>query len=173
MSKRPDLPLPANVDAEIVILGAILLDSSYYRKVVGKLDIADFSLDSHRIIFNAMRERVEEGSAIDLVLLVEKLRAMKILEKISNTPVAYLASLTEGLPRYPSLKDYLRIVREKRILRSIISLCSEVSSEAWEQQTPSSEILDRLQLGLEGLTSGKCDIAPRDAELGGVTVGRS
>ena len=144
-ARRPDLPLPANVDAERVILGAILFDSSYYRKVVGKLDSADFSLDSHWIIFNAMRELDEEGSAIQIVLLVERLRATKKLEKIGETPVAYIASLTEGLPRYPSLKDYLRIVREKRILRSIISLCSEVSAMAWEQQESSADIMERIK----------------------------
>ncbi len=144
-ARRPDLPLPANVHAERVILGAILFDSSYYRKVVGKLDSADFSLDSHRIIFNAMRELDEEGSAIQIVLLVERLRATKKLEKIGETPVAYIASLTEGLPRYPSLKDYLRIVREKRILRSIISLCSEVSAMAWEQQESSADIMERIK----------------------------
>lgn len=140
-----DLPLPANVDAERVILGAILFDSGYYRKVVGKLDPADFSLDSHRIIFNAMQELDEEGSAIQIVLLVERLRETKMLEQISTTPVAYLASLTEGLPRHPSLKDYLRIVREKRILRSIISLCSEVSAMAWEQQKSSADIMQRIK----------------------------
>lgn len=144
-SNRPYLPLPANVDAERVILGAILFDSAYYRKVVGKLDPADFSLDSHRIIFNAMQELAEEESAIDIVLLVERLRATKMLEKIGGTPVAYMASLTEGLPRYPSLKDYLRIVREKRILRSIISLCSEVSAMAWEQQERSEDIIQRIK----------------------------
>lgn len=173
MNKRPDLPLPANVDAERAILGAILFDSSYYRKVVGKLDAADFSLDSHRIIFNAMQELDEAGSAIDIVTLVEQLKVTKVLDRIGETPVAYIASLTEGLPWRPSIRDYLRIVREKRILRSIISLCSSVSSSAWEQQTTSSEILDRLQSGMEGLTGGKCDITPRNAELGGVTVGSS
>lgn len=172
MSKRPDLPLPANVDAERVILGAILFDSSYYRKVVGKLDTADFSLDSHRIIFNAMQELDEAGSAIDIVTLVEQLKVTKELDRIGENPVAYISSLTEGLPWRPSIKDYLRIVREKRILRSIISLCSEVSSAAWEQQTPSSEIIEQLHEGLEGLKNGKCNIT-RDAELGGVTVGSS
>ena len=142
---RPDRPLPANVDAERVILGAILFDSSYYRKVVGKLDPSDFFLDSHRIIFNAMQELDEEGSAIQIVLLVERLKATKMLDKIGTSPVTYLASLTEGLPRYPSLKDYLRIVREKRILRSIISLCSEVSAMAWEQQESSTDIMERIK----------------------------
>ena len=152
--RQEDKPLPANVDAEKVILGAILMDSAYYRKVVGKLDPQDFSLDSHRIIFNAMQELDEDGSAIQIVLLVERLRATKMLEKISTTPVAYLASLTEGLPWHPAVKDYLRILREKRILRAIIQLCSDASSAAWEQQEDSADILERIQTGLEGLRNG-------------------
>ena len=152
--RQEDKPLPANVDAEKVILGAILMDSAYYRKVVGKLEPQDFSLDSHRIIFNAMRELDEDGSAIQIVLLVERLRATKMLQKISTSPVAYLASLTEGLPWHPAIKDYLRIVREKRKLRAIIQLCSDASSAAWEQQEDSADILERIQTGLEGLRNG-------------------
>ena len=170
--KRPeDKPLPANVDAEKVILGAILMDSAYYRKVVGKLEPQDFSLDSHRIIFNAMQELDENGSGIDLVLLVEHLTATKILSKIGNLPVAYLASLTEGLPWHPSIKDYLRIVREKRKLRAIIQLCSDASSAAWEQQELAAEIAERLYMGLEELGYGeKCNITPNgNTELGSFT----
>jgi len=168
--RQEDYPLPANVDAEKVILGAILLDSAYYRKVVGKLEPQDFSLDSHRIIFNAMQELDKEGSAIQLVLLVERLRATQMLANISTTPVAYLASLTEGLPWHPSLKDYLRIVREKRKLRTLIQLCSDASSAAWSQTEPAADIAERLSLLLEGLQYGKqkCDITPNgNAELGG------
>ena len=103
-----DTGLPANVDAERTILGAILLDNAAHAEAAEKLSEDDFSLDSHRRIFLRMTELMNSQRAVDIVTLANELARFKEIESIGG--VAYLASLTEGLPRRPVIEEYIRIV---------------------------------------------------------------
>ena len=94
-----DQGLPASVDAEKTILGAILLDNAAHSEAAEKLEADDFSLDSHRRIFLRMSELMNEQRAVDIVTLSHELGRYKEVEAVGG--VAYLASLTEGLPRRP------------------------------------------------------------------------
>ena len=84
--------LPANTDAEIVILGAVLLDNAAFYEAAGKLTADDFSLDSHRRIFLRMSELLSNDRAVDIVTLSEELNRHKEIVAVGG--VAYLASLT-------------------------------------------------------------------------------
>ena len=94
-----DVGMPANVDAERTILGAILLDNAAFTEAGKSLESEDFSLDSHRRIFLRMAELMDSQHAVDIVTLSHCLAQHKEVESIGG--VAYLASLTEGLPRRP------------------------------------------------------------------------
>ena len=101
MATTPDFTLerglPANLDAERSILGAILLDNLAFNEAAEKIRAEDFSLDSHRRIYTRMAELIDAGRAVDIVTLSDELARRKEVEAIGG--VAYLASLTEGLPR--------------------------------------------------------------------------
>ena len=99
--------LPANVTAEMAILGAILLNNGHYQEAAGRIEAADFSLDAHRRVFRRMGELMTEGKRVDIVTLAEQLQRNKDLSVIGG--VAWLASLTEGLPRRLSIEDYVRL----------------------------------------------------------------
>jgi replicative DNA helicase len=86
--------MPANVDAEKTILGAILLDKPAHSEAAEKLESDDFSLDSHRRIFLRMSELMNVQRAVDIVTLANELARYKEVESVGG--VAYLASLTEG-----------------------------------------------------------------------------
>src|ERR1700761_9045835 len=94
-----DAGLPANIDAEKTILGAILLDNAAHSEASERLEADDFSLDSHRRIFLRMTELMNEHRAVDIVTLANELSRYKEIEAVGG--VAYLASLTEGLPMRP------------------------------------------------------------------------
>jgi len=64
-----DSGLPASVDAEKTILGAILLDNAAHAEAAEKLDFEDFSLDSHRRIFHCMTRLMDDQHAVDIVTL--------------------------------------------------------------------------------------------------------
>jgi len=110
--------LPANLDAERFVLGAILMDDSLYIQVAGTLEADDFSLEKHRRIFLRMGELFERGERIDRVTVANELLKQNQLESVDG--LAYLVSLDEGLPALSNLESYVGIVKDKATLRRII-----------------------------------------------------
>jgi hypothetical protein len=122
--KAPRPPL-ASEEAERAILGAILLDNAAHAEAVELGLTADaFSLDSHRRIFLRMTVMLKSGQAVDLVTLREELDRRGETKKIGG--VAYLASLTEGLPRNLRVDEYAQIVQRYRRTRSTLSLAESI-----------------------------------------------
>ncbi len=153
--------LPASLDAERSILGAILLENSHYNEAAEKISSDDFALDSHRRIYQRMAELIDNGRAVDIVTLAEELSRRKEVEAVGG--VAYLASLTEGLPRRISIEDYVRIVKDKSMLRQLINVASSAMTEASDQTDPALDVLNRAESALlevtdRGITSGFEDI---------------
>ena len=161
MATVPDLTLdaglPANVDAEKTILGAILLDNAAHAEAAEHITPDDFSLDSHRRIFLRMGELIDSSRAVDIVTLSNELSRYKEVEAVGG--VAYLASLTEGLPRRPVIEDYIRIVKDKSLLRRLMGICSAAIAKAADQSQDAIGVLDEtesqlLEVSEHGLTPG-------------------
>ena len=145
----PPETLPASTHAERTILGAILLDNAAHTEAVETLTEDDFSLESHRRIFLRMTELMNENHAVDIVTLSEKLAFYKERDSIGG--VAYLASLTEGLPRCPRIKEYIAIIKEKAKLRLIMLVCFAAIAQAADQSTTASDIVEQLGIGVRGI----------------------
>jgi replicative DNA helicase len=145
MATIPDLTLehgmPANVEAEKTILGAILLDNMAHSEAAEKLESEDFSLDSHRRIFLRMSQLMDSQRAVDIITLAHELSQNKEVEAVGG--VAYLASLTEGLPRRPVIEEYIRIVKEKSLLRKLMGICSMAIAQAADQSESALDVLGR------------------------------
>ncbi len=163
-----DAGLPANIDAEKTILGAILLDNASHAEVAEVLKSDDFSLDSHRRIYLRMSELIDTGRAVDIVTLSNEMSRFKEIEAVGG--VAYLASLTEGLPRRPVIEDYIRIVKDKSLLRRLMGICSAAIARAADQSEDALGVLDStesqlLEVSESGLTQGlqPLDIIVRDS----------
>jgi replicative DNA helicase len=142
-----DVDLPANVSAEKTILGAILLDNGEYFDVAVKIEAGDFFLDSHRRIFARMGELVAEHHAIDIITLSERLAMHHEVGSVGG--VAYVAELTEGLPRRPVIDEYVQIVKDKAISRRLITVAATAISRAADQSEPSTEIINSVIEDLE------------------------
>jgi len=110
--------LPCNLDAERFVLGSILMDDSQFVQVAGAIEAGDFSLEKHRRIFQRMGELSERAERIDRVTLANELLRYNELESCDG--LSYLVSLDDGLPRIFNLDSYIRIVKDKSILRRII-----------------------------------------------------
>jgi replicative DNA helicase len=161
MATIPDFTLeaglPANIDAEKTILGAILLDNAAHAETAERLEADDFSLDSHRRIFQRMTDLRDSQRAIDIVTLAEELARYKEVESVGG--VAYLASLTEGLPRRPVIEEYIRIVKDKSLLRRLMGICSAAIARAADQSETALEVLGDaeaklLEVSEKGITRG-------------------
>ena len=130
--------LPASIDAERTLLGACLLDNAAWPEIAIRLRPADFSLDSHRRIGSAMKRLADANSAIDIVTLANELSRTHEVEAVGG--VAYVAALTEGLPRRPVIDEYIRIVKDKSMLRSLIFLSSDAIQRAQDQSETALEV---------------------------------
>jgi replicative DNA helicase len=152
-----DAGLPANIDAEKTILGAILLDNSFHSEAAERLEADDFSLDSHKRIFLRMSDLMNEQRAVDIVTLSNELSRAKEIEAVGG--VAYLASLTEGLPLRPVIEDYVRIVKDKSLLRKLMLICSAAIARAADQSETALEVIGAAETALlevseKGVTGG-------------------
>jgi replicative DNA helicase len=138
-----DRGMPASVEAERAILGAILLDNSSYPQAAEHLHAEDFSLDSHRRIYLRMMELAETGRAVDYVTLTEQLGQHKEIESVGG--VAYVTSLTDGLPRVKNIEQYVKIVKDKALLRGLIHAATSAIQQAYEQEAPAEEIINSAE----------------------------
>jgi replicative DNA helicase len=139
--------LPANAEAEKAVLGAMMLDNTVN---LAEVDADNFSLDSHRRIWLAMGALMEAGKPVDFITLQEQMGDG--VKEIGG--VAYLASLTEGLPRLPRVSEYIAIVQEKAKLRRIMQACTEAIKACQEQRQSASEIVGQLGVALKGIKRG-------------------
>jgi replicative DNA helicase len=138
--------LPANVEAERSILGAIMLDNLAYNEAAEHLKPEDFSLDSHRRIFTRMVDLAESSRPIDMITLVEELDRRKELEAIGD--VGYVSGLVDGVPDRPSIEHYIKIVRDKALLRGLIHAANAAISRASDQSDPAEEILNDAEAAI-------------------------
>lgn len=142
--------LPANVEAERSILGAILLDNLSYHQAAEHLRPEDFSLDSHRRIYSRMIDLAESSRPIDIITLIEELERNKELQAIGDT--AYVSSLLDGVPDRPSIEHYVKIVRDKALLRGLIHAANAAIARATEQSESAEDILNDAEATIFGLS---------------------
>jgi replicative DNA helicase len=138
--------LPANVEAERSILGAILLDNFAYNQAAEHLRSEDFSLDSHRRIYSRMVDLQESSRPIDMITLIDELDRNKDLQAIGD--VAYVSSLVDGVPDRPSIEHYVKIVRDKALMRGLISAANTAIARAADQSDAAEDVLSDAEAAI-------------------------
>jgi replicative DNA helicase len=121
-----------------------------YNEAAERITTSDFALDAHRRIYMRMAELIDSGRAVDIITLRDILSRNKETEAVGG--VAYLASLTENLPRRVSIEEYVRIVKEKSLLRSLIEVCSEAITRAADQSEDALDVLNGAESKLLEVT---------------------
>src|ERR1700712_2069957 len=153
---------PASVHAEMTILGAMLVEPVAIIDATMLLKTDDFALDSHRKIYAAMLQLVEQGHGVDIVTVTDYLSKKKELDSVGGLP--YLASLSEGLPRKLSIESYVRIVRDKSLMRQLLTVCDMGMIEASDQSREALDVLNQVtsrltEISEHAVTGGFSDIA--------------
>lgn len=165
-----DAELPANIDAEKTILGAILLDNEAFFDDAAIIEADNFSLDSHRRIYLRMSEILfglcEHYRHVDIRTLAEELARNKEIQLVGG--VAYLASLTEGLPRRPVIDEYVKIIKDKAMLRRVMSVCYGAYLNAADQSKTALEVISGLETKLAEVTDS--GIITSAVPIGSVTA---
>jgi replicative DNA helicase len=138
--------LPANIEAERSILGAILLDNHSYNEAAEHLKPEDFSLDSHRRIYTRMVDLAESSRPIDLITLRAELDRHRELEAVGD--IGYVSALLDGVPDRPSIEHYVKLVRDKSLLRGLIHAANAAIARAADQADPAEEILNDAEAAI-------------------------
>src|SRR6266576_666998 len=157
-----DQERPTSVHAEMTILGAMLVEPVAIIDATMLLKTDDFALDSHRKIYAAMLQLVEVGHGVDIVTVTDYLSKKKELDSVGGLP--YLASLSEGLPRKLSIESYVRIVRDKSLMRQLLAVCDMGMIEASDQSREALDVLNQVtsrltEISEHAVTGGFSDIA--------------
>jgi len=145
--------LPHNLEAERSVLGAILIQNDAYNMAVELLRPEDFYRDAHRRIFDKIIALAERRMAVDFVTLKEELGRAGELDTVGGP--AYIASLVDGVPRSTNVEYYAKIVKEKAVLRNLITASNAILQDAYRADEDAAEILDRAEHSIFQIAEGQ------------------
>src|SRR4051795_8100979 len=135
--------LPDNLDAERFVLGAIMSSDTAFLQVAGALMPEEFSLEKHKRIFLRMTDLHERGEKIDRVTLANELMKHGQLQSVDG--LSYLVSLDDGLPQLHNVENYVSIVKEKSLLRRIITVSQDTINRCLTSQEDAKQILGAVE----------------------------
>ena len=134
---------PNNLEAEMAVIGSILVDREMMATVSEILQPQDFYAHVHESIYTALVQLYERGEPLDKVTLAEELRRRSLLERVGG--IAYLSSLMETVPTAASAEYYAKIVREKATLRGLIHAGTVITKIGFEDEEDVDGALDRSE----------------------------
>jgi len=135
---------PHSAEAESSVLGGLLLDNSSWDRVSDLLTESDFYRFEHRLVFGAIGALVNSAKPADVITVFEHLQNQGKAEEIGG--LAYLNSLAQYVPSSGNIRRYAEIVRERGILRKLVSASDEISTSAFNPRgRPVATILDEAE----------------------------
>lgn len=144
---------PQNLDAEMSILGGILIDNDAINRVLEILVAEDFYRESHRKIFQAMMALSDVREPCDLITLSTMLRKQGELEEVGGA--SYLVTLVDYVPTAANIAYYCKIVKEKAINRRLISVATEIATLGYDEKADVNELLDMAQKQIYEISENK------------------
>lgn len=145
--------LPHSMEAEKALLGAILVNNAAFEKALEYVKPRDFFRRAHGAIFEACSRLIDgQRRDVDLVTLKEELARVGELDECGGP--AYIAALTDGVPRSSNVASYAQIVREQATLRRVIKLANGLLNDAYDAEKPSAEIITEADKGIIELQRG-------------------
>jgi replicative DNA helicase len=130
---------PHSLEAEQSVLGGLMLDNERWDNVSERVAALDFFSRPHRMIFSEMQRLLEQGKPIDLITLSESLETKSELNLVGG--FAYLAELSKNTPSAANIGAYADIVRERAVVREMISVANEIADAGYDPQGRTSEDL--------------------------------
>jgi replicative DNA helicase len=134
---------PQNIEAEQSILGGVLIENDALNIVIEFLEDGDFYREAHQKIFKCMIALSEKNEPLDLITLTNELKKKKELEEIGGA--SYLASLVESVPTAANIAYYAKIVKEKSILRKLISTATQIVTQSYQEGKDLEDFLDEAE----------------------------
>ena len=135
---------PHNLDAERSALGGVLVKPVMFDELATTLGTDDFFLPAHREIFDAMMEISRRQQPIDVVSLGDELKSRGSLARLEGG-AAYLIAIANAVPTAENIGHYVRLVKEKAIVRRMIAACAEIQSCGYGEFGEFGQFLDQSE----------------------------
>jgi len=139
---NPKIP-PHDDEAEKAILGSIMIDPRAITKVADVIVSADFYAAAHHKIFSTMVELFARNEPIDIVSVTNTLTAKKELDAVGGA--SYLTDLVNVVPSSAHIAHYAKIVKEKRVMRDLISVSADINESVFESGESATTLLNQIE----------------------------
>ena len=144
---------PQNLEAEQSVLGGILIENYAINKVMEVLGADDFYRESHRKIYKALIDLSERDEPADSITLTNELRKNGHLDTVGGA--SYIASLIDSVPTAANIEYYVKIVKEKAILRKLIQTSTEIITQSYEDRGDVESFLDEAERAIFDISENR------------------
>jgi replicative DNA helicase len=134
---------PQNLEAEMAVLGSMLIEEDAIPLVLEIMDEDYFYKDAHKKIFSSIIKLYDSNREVDLITLTNELKRQGYLEDVGGA--SYLTALTSLVPTAANVQYYARIVKEKFILRSLINTATQIVADSFNTQADTDQLLDKAE----------------------------
>ncbi len=134
---------PANIEAEMGVLGSVLLDNDTLHDVIPILKVEDFYRDHHQKIYRVIRDLYDLGKPVDIILLNEELVRRDLFDSVGGNET--LISIIESVPHAAHAKYYADLVRQKAISRQLIESANEMLNDGYSNNFTAQELLQSAE----------------------------
>ncbi len=153
IAKQFDRLPPASIDAEMCMLASMMLDRELIGLIVQITNRDDLYQADHQIMFDVLVKLYEQNRPVDAVILRDELGKRQLLEEVGGT--AYLGQILNTVPSAAHGQHYARIVREKALLRQLISASNDILRDAYAPHEQAESVLDNAEKRIFEIASKK------------------
>ena len=141
---------PQNLEAEMSVLGSLMLDRDAIFKIVDSFAQRDFYKPAHQDIYEAILDLFSRREPIDVLSVAARLKEKNKLEDVGGS--SYLTSLVNGVPTASHITNYASIVRRKRLLRDLIEASHYISQLGYRESDKVEELIDEAEQKIFGIS---------------------
>jgi len=141
---------PHSIEAEMAVLGSMLIEKEAIIKVLDILQEYDFYRETHKRIFRVIKNLYIENIPVDTVSVINELKKEKVLDDVGGA--GYIATLINTVSTAANVEYYARIVREKSVLRQLIQVGTQVVEAGYKAEEPTETLLDRAEQMIFSIT---------------------
>ncbi|ADK17272.1 MULTISPECIES: replicative DNA helicase [Clostridium] len=157
--------IPHNIEAEQGVIGSMLIDKTSIAEAMEVLNTEDFYKDSHKVIFDSILDLYKKDIAVDIITLTENLKSRSKLEAAGG--ITYISELSGSIVSTANLKSYIKIVKDKSVLRKLIRASTKIIEESYKNQDDVVGTIDMAEKSIFDLSSNRkvSDFEPMNVVL--------
>lgn len=134
---------PQNIEAEMAVLGSMMIDEDAIATAIESLDRDSFYNDTNKKLFEVMSDLFAENKPVDLVTLTNELKRAGVIDQVGGA--SFLTELANAVPTAANIAHYVSIVKEKSILRSLITSATKIVTLCHENEGQIDQLVDEAE----------------------------